>query len=238
MFFDDPEQELQELPLAEEVVQEPTPPPVVQEAPKEVASAERNLRALREKAERIERERDEALKRLQELEAKASSRDDFEINLGEDELAEGKHLRKVSGKLKKVEEQLAAIAQQTKAVSLETRLKQQYPDIEQVVTPASIEQLKEQYPEVAATIASSADEYSKAATAYTLIKKFGIVPDRQVLQERERAATNFNKPRPLASISPQQGDSPLSHANAFANGLTDELKAQLHREMLEAIRNR
>jgi hypothetical protein len=35
----------------------------------------------------------------------------------------------------------------------------------------------------------------------------------------------------MASISPQQGDSPLTKANAFANGeLTPELKAQLWKE--------
>lgn len=35
-------------------------------------------------------------------------------------------------------------------------------------------------------------------------------------------------------LSPQQGDSPLSKANAFANGLTEDLKKQLQKEMFEA----
>ena len=39
-------------------------------------------------------------------------------------------------------------------------------------------------------------------------------------------------------MSPQQGDSPLSRANAFANGLTPELRVQLIKEMEEARKNR
>ena len=56
--------------------------------------------------------------------------------------------------------------------------------------------------------------------------------------DRELAQKNASKPKPLASVSPQQGDSPLSRANAFANGLTNELKAQLRKEMEEARKNR
>lgn len=233
--FDDTEMlQEQEVPETEQQEQAPEQAP----EPVKLSNKEENFRALRQQKEQLQRERDEAFKRLQELEAKASNADDFEVNLGEDELAEGKHLRKVSGKIRKLEEQLAAYAQATQAVSVETRLRQQYPDIDQVVTEDTVQQLKSQYPELAATLSASGDHYNKAAAAYTMIKKLGIVPERQQSHERERATANFNKPRPMASISPGQGDSPLSHANAFAHGLTDELKSQLHKEMLEAIRNR
>ena len=51
---------------------------------------------------------------------------------------------------------------------------------------------------------------------------------------RSKARENHAKPRPISSIGAQEGDGPLSKANAFANGLTDELKQQLLKEMQEA----
>jgi hypothetical protein len=58
------------------------------------------------------------------------------------------------------------------------------------------------------------------------------------MADRAAAQKNASKPKPLASVSPQQGDSPLSRANAFANGLTPELQKQLRQEMEEARKNR
>ena len=52
--------------------------------------------------------------------------------------------------------------------------------------------------------------------------------------DKRKAQENSAKPRPMASVSPQQGESPLSHANAFANGLTPELQKQLWKEMQDA----
>lgn len=70
-----------------------------------------------------------------------------------------------------------------------------------------------------------------------MIKNLGIVPQEVPNTEQERVNKNMAKPRPLISASPQQGDSPLSHANAFANGLTDDLKKQLWKEMDQIRRN-
>jgi hypothetical protein len=53
------------------------------------------------------------------------------------------------------------------------------------------------------------------------------------------AHKNASKPKPLASVSPQQADSPLSKANAFANmPLSKEVKNQLHKEMIAAMKGR
>jgi len=67
-----------------------------------------------------------------------------------------------------------------------------------------------------------------------MVKKLGIYKPDNYEKDRAHVATNANKPRSSASISPQQGDSPLSNANAFADGLTPELKKKLYAEMLEA----
>jgi chromosome segregation ATPase len=202
---------------------------------------ENNMRALREKTERIERERDELNRRLQEVEArnnpKSSEEEDLSLNLGESDLAEGRHLTKLQKQMRKQQEELAKAQQQMQGLLVETRLKAESPDIDKVVTAENLKTLSELYPEVSQMLNSSTDYYSKAKSAYTMIKKFGIHVEDNFSAERELAQRNANKPRPLASVSPQQAESPLSRANAFANGLTPELKKQLIKEMDDAAKN-
>jgi hypothetical protein len=94
------------------------------------------------------------------------------------------------------------------------------------------------YPELAETLGSSSNLYGKAVSAYTMIKNLGIYQEDQYSPDKQKAQANAAKPRPLASVGTQQGDSPLTRANAFAEGLTDDLKRQLRKEMAEAIKRR
>ena len=210
-----------------------------QETPKPEAPSE-SFKALRLKAARIEQERDEALRKLQHLEKQAQPpepEEDDEIRLNPDDLAEGKHLAKVAKKIKKLEQQLQNYQQQSSEVTIEAKIRAQYPDFDQIVNKDTVDLLRNAYPELAQTINSSPDFYSKAVSAYTLIKKFGIVTDEPYSEEKNRAITNAAKPRPLASVSPQQGESPLTRANAFEHGLTEELKEQLCKEMFQHRKN-
>ena len=89
----------QEAPQQEEIIQ--SRPTAQQE----------NFRALREKAERAERERDELYRRLQQAEAqKAEPEEDFSLNVKEEDLVEGKHLskvnRKIDRRIKQLEDQI------------------------------------------------------------------------------------------------------------------------------------
>lgn len=190
------------------------------------SSEERNFRALREKADRIQRERDEALARIKHYEA-AQNVESEALNLGPDDLAEGRHLNKVENKIRALEHQL-----------MESKLRSQYPDIDSIVNDDNIAILKAKHPELAQTIGANKNLYSQAVAAYTMIKQLGISQDTTYDADKNLAQRNAAKPKPLASVAPQQGDTPLSRANAFANGLTDELKKQLHREMIEAMRNK
>lgn len=208
--------------------------------PKKVDPAS-SFKALREKAERIERERDEAIYRLQQFESQKqqqSESNDEDFNLGPDDIAEGKHLSKVSKKIQKLENQLKQYEQKSQTQSTESRIKSQFPDFDRVVSKDNIELLNQQYPEIANTLRNSQDLYSTAVSAYTLIKQFGIHQDDLYERDRIMAQKNAAKPKPVASVNPQHGESPLSRANAFANGLTDDLKAQLNKEMIEAMKNR
>ena len=227
-----------------EMVETPTPPtPDVAEeqvAPEQPAPVQqpnddqaRNFKQLREKADRIARERDEALSRLREYEnrinpSKPVEQETDDFTMAPDELAEGKHISKV-------QKQLNKLKQEVRVATAEAKLKAQYPDFDTVVTKENVQLLRDTYPEIAFTLNSSSDIYATGSSAYTLIKKLGLMPQPES-PERQIAHANAAKPRPLASVSPQQGDSPLSRANAFANGLTDELKQQLLREMAEVRR--
>lgn len=221
----------------EEVIEEVAPEPV-----KETSQA-KNFRAIRERAERAERERDEYFRMIQQQElAKLKvqapqEEEDLSFNVDADALVEGKHLSKVDKKIQQLERKLAQYEQRSTENNAETRLKTQYSDFDSVVTPDNIATLKEDYPELAQAIIATPDLYAKGKTAYMLLKKFGIAADPVVVAEKALVQKNAAKPRPLASVAPQQGNSPMSQANAFANGLTKELREQLNRELNDARRN-
>ena len=214
-----------------------------QEQPMPVSNKELNLRALREKAERAERERDELARRFQEMELQRHQyqkptqqpMEEEGLGIGDSEIAEGKHLSKMDRKINKIQQQFdQRLQQQHQAYAralTQAQIKSQYPDFDYVVSQDNVAVLEARYPEIAKTLGSSNDLYSTAVSAYTMIKKLGIMPDEVQVQEKAQLMKNIAKPKPMASLSPQLGDSPLSKANAFANGLTKELKQQLLKEM-------
>lgn len=220
-----------------------TEEPVAQEAaPAPETEKDRNFRAVREAAERAARERDEALRKLQDYEARYAKpqqpepeeETDIDFNVKDDDLVEGKHLQKMKSYIKKLEANQKAFQKKASEATAETRLKSQYPDFDKVMTVENMRALSESYPELASSVNSGGDLYNKAVSVYTLIKKFGIYEDQPYSAEKDRILANQAKPKPLTSISPQQGDTPLSRANVFANGLTDELKKKLREEMAAA----
>jgi hypothetical protein len=240
--------ESQEQPeQAQEVVQEGPSQEEKARAQKEEEQI-RNFRAIRDAAERSARERDEALQRLQEYERRYESRpqptsahdesDDIDIeallNVKDDELVEGRHVQSLKKTIKTLAARQKTLEQQSQSNSAEVRLRSQYNDFDKVMTLQNIQTFSAAYPELAKTINASSSLYDKASSAYTLIKRFGIYDDQPFAADKTRAIENISKPKPLSSISPQQGDTPLSRANAFANGLTEELKAQLRAEMAAA----
>lgn len=222
--------------------------PEPEQEQKQVASkdSKESFREVRERALRAEREKEQLMRFITERlpqhqqpqqAAPATQEENLEFSIAPDELAEGKHLAKLNKKIERLENQIKQGNQQSAAMSTEARLKAQYPDFEKVVSQSNIESLSEMYPEIAKTIGESSDLYNKAVSAYTMIKKFGIHAEDTYVQEKARVQANAVKPRPLASLSPQQGESPLSKANAFANGLTPELQKQLWKETKEAMKN-
>ena len=216
---------------------------------KEIDQA-RNFRAVKEAAERAARERDEALARLRQYEnppyAKTTGiphehedeQEEFEdISVKPDDLVEGKHLIRYNKEIKDLKRQLKQFASQTHASMAEDRLRAQYPDFDKVMALENIRALSAAYPELAKSINATNDLYDKSVSVYTLIKRFGIYDETPPYEaEKQKALANTAKPRPLASVSPQQGDTPLQRANIFAQGLTEDLKQKLREEMKAAAK--
>jgi hypothetical protein len=221
--------------VQESVVEEPVRDELSQPEPQPIKkSPQESFNELKKAKERAERERDELLRQIQQK--PANIEEDLEIRINPEDLVEGKHLNKYEKKLKKLEQQLQQYQQQTVSMSVETRLKTMYPDFDKVVSADNISALNENYPELAATLRSSNDLYNTGVSAYTLIKKLGISQSSDYSNEKERIQQNLAKPRSVKSISPHQSDSPLTQVNAFSEGLTDELKKQLHKEMIQAMK--
>lgn len=224
----------------------PVEQPAVDETPEiEEAQAatnktmEDNMRNLRLGREKAERERDELLARMREIEQSQQrpvAPKQEELHVADDDFVEGRHLSAYDNKIKALQNELKSYKTKTDASNAETRLKTQYQDFDKVVNAGNVEALRIAYPEIAETLNSSSDLYTKAVSAYTLIKKLGIHKEDTFAADRAKAQANASKPRPLTSVAPQEGDGPLAKANAFAQGLTDDLKKQLYKEMMEARR--
>lgn len=186
----------------------------------------------------LEKSRDELARRVQELESyvqqsqqpqsQASSAEE-EADIAPDDLVEGKHLKR---EIKRLESQL----QGYQAMSIEGRLRSQYQDFDSVVTKENIEKLKETEPELASTLFASQDLYSKGVAAYKLLKNLGYGPNPQTEMNKERVAQNAAKPRSASQAGGQFGQSPISQAGAYQQGLTPELRQQLLKEMNDARR--
>lgn len=196
----------------------------------EPAESWKIIRERAEKAERRAQELEEALAAKQ-----AQPQEDLDFAIDEDALAEGKHLNKVQKKLKAMEAKLKQYEQQTTMNDVRTQLKNQFSDWDKVFNDENLARLQEQEPELAYALNSASDPYKAGVSAYKLIKKMGIIaPEDTFIQDKEIVQKNAAKPKTMASLRPQQGDSPLSKANAFANGLTDDLKKQMWQEMNSA----
>jgi hypothetical protein len=218
---------LPETPEApKEEVEVPTEAP---EVPKEVVEtpASRNFRALSEAKRKVEKERDEALARIRAFESKIVTEPAEEVNSVED-------FEDTDDKYKKLAREQQNMKLQMMAQNAEQQLRKQYPDFDDVVSPDNIAILNEAEPEIAQSIGSQADLFSKAVAAYKAIKKFGIYEPKEIAQNKETIDKNLAKPRPATSVSPAIGANPLTRANAFANGLTEERKAENYRKMVEA----
>lgn len=191
----------------EEVEESPVQAEAAPQKSKEEQAAE-NWRKVRERNQELEKQNKEAMARLAELEAKSKKK-----QLDPDDIPSWRDVNEALTEIK---------------------VKTDFPDFDRVVNQENLSKLKEQDPDLAMMIYNNKDLYSQSAVAYRAIKKMGIF-DEQSERDKETIKNNRGKPRTVTSMSPQEGPSgPLSHANAFAQGLTPDLQKQLLKEMNDA----
>lgn len=231
--------------MEHEEVQEQTPEPINDPAPESEESGYKvnmRIKALRLAKEKAERERDDILRLAQMNQSFNKPQEEKQVTkprsrLRSDELVEGTHVNELDDELQQLKQQLLRQQQQSYNENSKLRLKTRFNDFEQVVNQETIEMLQVLQPEIAQTLNSTQDIYAAGVTAYNIIKNLGLKPEASYDSDIKRIQTNAAKPKPMVSINPQQGESALAKANAFANGLTPELKDQLYKEMQAARQN-
>lgn len=248
-----PMEQLTEQPESnQELEQEVESPEVPVEQPKDAKQSWKELREKAELADKYQRERDEYYRLLKQIEEQAyvyqqnlhskpvetNEDDGFDYNsIPDDDLLSGKDLKKVLSKQQKNNQKMYEdMLKQQKAAQekmLENELKSKYNDFYDVVNTENIAKLREMRPGLAKSLYYNPDIKEKAEETYMAIKDLGIYRKDEFVKQKETVQKNFAKPRSVNSVSPQFGDSPLNQANAFANGLTKELKNKLYQEMLE-----
>ena len=226
-------------PKTEEVVSEE----VVEEEPEvvEVVDDEdrqsRNFKEMRIDRARLERElaetRAQLAQRQQPAVQQPANQQTADNNTYEDDdLIEGKQLKREVAAIKK---QLQQAEYARKIQNDEARLNSRYSDFGSVVNADTIAVLRDEDPDFAESVAmSSASLYSRGASTYKRIKELGLYVEPSVKVDIKRTQKNIAKPRSVNSIAPQHGDSPLSQANLFANGLTEDVKEILRQKVAAA----
>jgi len=221
--------------------------PTVEEAPVENKSikpepseADLNWRRLREQNKELERRLNEieSIKKREEKKEEIKPDPEDDLGIKDDDIVEGRSYKALKREVRSLNDAIQKERIERDKIAAEARLRAEYPDIFKVVTTENMEELARKKPEVARTILTSTDQYAQYATAYDLIKTYGIGNQDPYADDKARAQKNLSKPKSAATVFPRQGESPLAEADRFARGMTPELQQQLLREIEESIAGR
>ena len=212
----------------ESVVDQQTPQ---SSAEKTANDKEYNFKQLREGKKQLEeevkylREKMESLVQSKEAE---QLREEDSMEIGDDDLAEGRHIKKMMSRVEKM-------LYQKELQEIPERLKARYADFDEVVSKENIEKLKRSEPEIYLSITDGQDLFAKGISAYKTLKALGIYqPKEDYSKQKDHVQSNYKKPMSVQAI---RGQGALHEANVFAQGLTPELKKQLYKEMVEASKS-
>lgn len=199
-----------------------------------------SFQEIRAKADKFQKERDEALMTLQRIEQYALQQQQQAKQpeqepvpeYDDDDYIEGKQFKSEINYLKR---ELNQFKQQAQSTSIEQQLRNKYNDFDKVMTYDNIAKLRELRPEIASSLHQSSDLYNKAAATYTILKELGIHQENTYEPERERAVNNTNKPQTASSL--KKTESALSHASEFSGSRLDESrKKEIWQQMQKNLR--
>lgn len=196
------------------------------------ADKEYNFNQLRKSKEQLEQRVEELETYFKSLQEKSSSKEDSpeDFGIGDEDLAEGKHLKRVYSELRSLQKQI----QQEKIASIPERLKTKFQDFDSVVSQDNIKRLQKEEPELYSSIIAGTDLYAKGVAAYKAVKALGYA-NPELDSQKKQVQTNHERPMSAHAV---RGQGALSEQNIFARGLTPELKKQLQAEMAESVKAR
>lgn len=218
----------EEQPQEEQQQEAPPPPPIPPQYQED--AQERNWREMRKKVERLEKEAEEL--RQQQLQKQS------EPDIDPDEFLTYGQLQKIKQEeeAKRAKQEQERLAKEREAqierekMEAPQKLKSQYKDFSDIVTQENINKLVKEDPEIAQSLEVYNDKpYIQGKLAYEIIKARYGQPRYDEYTEK-KIQDNLSQPTPSSAIKRSQA---LSSADAFANGLTPELKEQLWKEMEE-----
>lgn len=191
-------------------------------------SADYNWKEMRKAMAEKDRQMDELKRRLDSLVTPSQEEED----ISDEDIPSYKHVRRSTEKTeKRLTGRIAELEQQL----IEQKINAQFPDYKAVVNQDSIDQLKQIEPELAYALSKNDNPYSQAVAAYKAIKALGISSPQESVEKR-RALENSKKP--LSAQAVPKPSSPISAAGMSQSGfLTNELKAQMWKEMRDAIKH-
>jgi len=206
---------------------------------------EENVKSLREakkreeeRAAQAEYERDQLAKYVENIQhqLKSPQQPQNDIGIKDDEYVEGKHLGKVTSKMKQMEQQLQQWKAYSEEMTAELKLNNEFSDFSEVVTADNVKSFLKEHPEMRSSVQNNDPLYNRGKATYKLIKKFMKDDKKSSVNKnnQKKVYDNTGKPRPTSSIKEKE-NSPLSHANLFANGYSEEVGAKLEEEMYDAI---
>lgn len=225
------EQPIEAAPVQQEPVRDKSSRPAPDESFREIREKLEYERRLRQAYEERLRQQEQLLAQQQHPE------ENYDISIGDDDIAEGKVIKKLSQKQqkereadrKKYEEQISNM----KAMITEQRLLMEYPDFRQVMTTDNLQKLGQLKPHLAKSILANPDTYEAHKTAFEAIKDYVLKQEdkeAELKAQQEKIAANKTRAVPTTSGVSNPSASPLSKAHAYATGLTDQRKRELYEE--------
>lgn len=186
-------------------------------------SQDKNWRAMREQMEELKRYSQRLESEVQRMRAPPPPQQvEEEINASEDDLSTVGLTRKLAKK--EAQSIVKEFMTKKEAEFAEQMARLKYPDYDAVVSNDNLQRLVQTAPELAKMLMNNPDPVG----AYKLLKQVSLGS-----QEAAQLKENQAKPRSVQSVGQT---SALSQANAFAQGLTPDLRKQLWNEMQEAIK--
>ncbi len=201
----------------------------------------KELRDKAERADALQRERDEALRMLQmaqyqqqyqqqQRQMQPQEEPDLDVDsLPDEEYQDNRTSKKLykqqQKNLRKMQEDNVRIQQKLMQLETEREILRVCPDFANVVTDSNLAVLKKNKPHIFDSLSYNKNPFSQAVATYEALKDYGIYKDNNMTnkyaREDQQLAKNNNKPKPSATVPSTKKPSPLEKINPYGSSQSD-----------------